>query len=123
MSLAEYAGLRHIVIAPRGRLGGPIDQFLQASDLQRNVQCLVDDFLSAPSLVAETDLVLTGGDRFLRAACRNLPVRIVELDADLPTFDLSLVWHERVHAVPAHRWLRELLVAVSQEVYVPVLST
>lgn len=122
MSLAEYARQRHIVIAPRGRLGGPIDQYLEAAGLVRRVACLVDDFLSAPSLVAETDLVLTGGDRFLRAACRNLPVRVVELEAALPTFDLVLVWHERVHTVPAQRWLRELLVAVSQEVYLPATS-
>ena len=119
MSLEDYVRMKHIQIAPRGRPGGPIDKFLASASLTRDVVCFVDDFLSAPALVADTDLVLTGGDRFLRAACRTLPVRIVELDVALPTFELSLVWHERVHAIPAQRWVRELLVAISKEVYLP----
>ena len=119
MSLDDYVRMKHIQIAPRGRAGGPIDKFLAAASLTRDVVCFVDDFLSAPALVADTDLVLTGGDRFLRAACRTLPVRVVELDVALPTFELSLVWHDRVHALPAQRWVRELLVAISKEVYVP----
>jgi hypothetical protein len=72
---------------------------------------------------AETPSMVVFEAEALRLAIgRDKRVRVVELEAALPTFDLVLVWHERVHTLPAQRWLRELLVAVSQEVYLPATS-
>jgi DNA-binding transcriptional LysR family regulator len=36
-------------------------------------------------------------------------LRIVAPPVDIPGYEMSMYWHERVHRDPAHRWLREFI--------------
>ncbi|MCS7933563.1 LysR family transcriptional regulator, partial [Pseudomonas aeruginosa] len=38
-------------------------------------------------------------------------LRVVEAPLEVPGYDLAMLWHERSHRDPAHRWLRELIAA------------
>jgi DNA-binding transcriptional LysR family regulator len=43
---------------------------------------------------------------------RNIPaLRVVEAPVEVPGYEMSMLWHERVHRDPAHRWLREAIAA------------
>lgn len=108
----SFARMRHAFIAPRGRPGGAVDDALAALGLRRRIALMLPQFLAAPFVVAQTDLVLTVPERVARAFAVSLPLAIVPPPLEVPGFSMAMVWHDRTHDDPAHRWLRERIADV-----------
>lgn len=113
LTLASYAALPHLLIAPHGAPGGPVDDALAARGLTRDVVLRIPQFTSAPFLVASSDLVLTApmglavwARDFLSLQERPLPLR-------LPAVAAQMTWHERSHTDPAHVWFRRLVQGIA----------
>lgn len=117
LGLEAYLAADHLLIAPRGRPGSPVDDHLRALGHQRRVTMRIPEFLLGPLLVAETDLLLTAPGRLLESFVPLLPVGVVAPPFELSTFEVSMFWHARSHEDPAHRWFRELLVDAHQATY------
>jgi len=101
---ARYAAGRHVFVSRRGREAGPIDEALQALGLERRIVTIVGGFATALALARGSDLIASVPERHtgrLRAGMHSfrLPVAI-------PEVTVSLLWHPRMDADPAHRWLR-----------------
>ena len=101
---SRYARGRHICVSRRRLDKGPIDEALKPFGLERQIVAIVDGFSAALALARATDLVATVPERHsgnLRAGLHGfaLPVAV-------PAFTVSLLWHPRLDADPAHRWLR-----------------
>jgi DNA-binding transcriptional LysR family regulator len=67
----------------------------------------VGGFSSALMLVRDSDLIATVPPRHtekVRAGLHSFP-----LPMRTPEFTVSLFWHPRLDADPAHRWLRDVL--------------
>jgi DNA-binding transcriptional LysR family regulator len=109
ITLARFASASHLLIAPRGRPGGPIDDALAARNVKRTVAVAVPHFLAAPHIVAETDLVLTVASRIAASFTTVLPLRTLELPFETPPIRVSMLWHDRHHADAAHTWFRGLV--------------
>jgi DNA-binding transcriptional LysR family regulator len=116
LSLARFAAAKHVLIAPRGRPGGPIDDALAARGLERQIAVAVPHFLAAPHIVAQTDLVLTMAARIAASFASVLPLRILELPFELPPVRGSMLWHERHTSDPAHTWFRQRLAEMVDQV-------
>jgi len=104
---AAYAAADHVVTARRGPGRGFIDQSLERLGLERRVVALVGSFTAALALVRGSDLVTAVPDRQTRALRAGLG--IAGLPGLLPDVTVSLMWHPRQDADPAHRWLRDLV--------------
>jgi DNA-binding transcriptional LysR family regulator len=115
LSLARYLELGHVLIAPRGTPGGPVDSALERLGLSRRVAARTQSFLSAPLLVARTDLLLTGPARLLRSFERLLGLRLLPPPFPLQGFAVHQGWHPRMQDDAAHRWLRALVARVARE--------
>jgi DNA-binding transcriptional LysR family regulator len=105
MTPARYAAGRHVVVSRRGLEKGPVDDALQALGLQRRVVTIVGGFATALALARATDLVASVPERHtgeLRAGMHSF-----ELPVPTPGLTISMLWHPRMHADPAHAWLRE----------------
>ncbi len=105
MTPARYAAGRHISVALRGSDKGLIDEALFPLGLVRPIATTVGGFSTALALARASDLVATVPERHtgnLRDGMHSfaLPVAV-------PEFTVSLLWHPRLQADPAHRWLRE----------------
>jgi DNA-binding transcriptional LysR family regulator len=107
-----FAALGHVLVAPRGNPGGPVDTQLAKLGLRRRVAVLTASFASAPHIVAATDLVVTLPRRTAHLA-RHLGVVERPVPFDPMSFRISAFWHVRDHTDPGHRWFRELLRAVA----------
>jgi len=110
MSAARYAKAGHIVVSRRGDERTGIDDALEALGLQRRAVVVVDGFAPALALARDTDLVASVPEQHtgrLRAGMHTF-----DLPVALPAFTVSLLWHPRLHADAAHRWLRECVRAV-----------
>jgi DNA-binding transcriptional LysR family regulator len=110
MSLEQYVSLPHAFIAPRGTRGGAVDDALKAMNKERRVALAVPHFLVAPYAVANSDLVITVASRVATYFAALLPVKILEPPLPLPSFQMLLIWHERLQRDPAHAWFREQIV-------------
>ena len=104
---ARYAAGRHISVSRRGLARGPIDQALKPFALERDIATIVSSFSSALALARATDLIASVPERHttnLRAGMHAFP-----LPCAAPEITVSLLWHPRLDADPAHRWLRSLV--------------
>lgn len=101
---ARYASGRHIYVSRDGFDKGPIDESLQQFGLEREVVTIVGGFATALALARGSDLIASVPERHsgnLRAGMHSFP-----LPFPTPEFMVSLLWHPRQDADPAHRWLR-----------------
>jgi DNA-binding transcriptional LysR family regulator len=101
---ARYAAARHVVVSRRGRERGQIDDALAALGLQRAVATVVGGFGTALALTRATDLVASVPERHTEALRSGL--HAFALPFETPALSISLLWHPRLDADPAHRWLR-----------------
>jgi DNA-binding transcriptional LysR family regulator len=101
---ARYAAGRHILVSRRGYKTGPIDEALSALGLERQVVTIVGGFAQALALARGSDLIASVPERSsgnLRAGMHSFALPVPVRD-----FTVSLLWHPRLDADPAHRWLR-----------------
>ena len=108
LTLEQLVAIPHVQIAPRGKPGGYVDDVLAEKGLSRRVARAVPYFLTALELTATTDYVLVVSERLARPRAEALGLRLVEPPMPLRPYALSLVWHPRFDADPAHRFLREV---------------
>jgi len=110
-SLKAYLAARHLLVMPRGAPGSPLDRLLADRGLKREVAVTIGHFVSAPFLVAQSDLVWTAQESLAREATRYVDLAILKHPLDLPAFRAVMTWHERHHRDPGHRWARELVLS------------
>lgn len=115
IDLKDYLEVDHVLVAPRGAPGGIVDSALEKLGKQRRVVARVQHFVSAPFVVATTDLAVTCPATVFDAVKAFLPVVAVELPIAIPEDRTSLVWHERSQDDPGHIWLRKQVAAHVQE--------
>ncbi len=98
---------------------GVIDQYLAAQGLQRNLVVRSAHFSLIPLMVARSWLVLTTGRLFCSRYVDALDLRVVRCPVQFPPLTYYQLWHERTHAAPALRWLRESVRDVARQLAVP----
>jgi DNA-binding transcriptional LysR family regulator len=104
MTAAHYAAGEHVTVARKSLERGPIDEALELLGLARETTIIVGGFSSALALARSSDLIATVPERHtgnLRAGMHSFP-----LPVSVPDMTVSLLWHPRLDADPAHRWLR-----------------
>lgn len=108
-TLAQLCQHPHVSASRRGRARGPLDTALEAAGLQRHVAAVVPTFAMAALLVSAGCLVGLVPSRFAEQYSPSLGIRWFPIPAELPEFDVSLLWHARLDADPAQRWLRDII--------------
>ena len=101
---SRYAAGRHICVSREGLDRGPIDEALNPLGLEREIVTIVGGFSTALGLARASDLIASVPERHtgnLRAGMHSFP-----LPVSMPEFTVSLLWHPRLDADQAHRWLR-----------------
>jgi len=100
----RYATGRHICVSRDGIDKGPIDDALASFGLEREIVTIVGGFSTALGLARASDLIASVPERHtgnLRAGMHSF-----HLPVPTPEFTVSLLWHPRLDADLAHRWLR-----------------
>jgi DNA-binding transcriptional LysR family regulator len=109
----QYTAFGHVVASRRGRSTGPVDVALAAAGLERTVVAIVPSFPTALAVARGSDLVALVPASFLavppeRQKTEPLATTYAfELPVVIEPITVSLMWHPRLDADPAHRWLRE----------------
>jgi DNA-binding transcriptional LysR family regulator len=112
LTLDHFVALPHLMIAPGGTPGGPVDDALAARGLARTIVVRTHTFLSAPAIIARSDLVLTAPRRVLEPLARAFGLKLLAPPLPTPRFTILQAWHPRVHHDPVHGWFRRMVVDV-----------
>jgi DNA-binding transcriptional LysR family regulator len=99
-----YATGRHVSVSRHDSGEGPIDEALKPLGLQREIVTIVTGFSTALALARASDLIASVPERhtgILRAGMHSFPLPVAT-----PEITVSLLWHPRLEADSAHRWLR-----------------
>jgi DNA-binding transcriptional LysR family regulator len=108
VTAALYAGGEHVSVARKNLERGPVDEALELLGLARETAITVGGFSAALALARASELIATVPERHtgsLRAGMHSFP-----LPVSVPAMTVSLLWHPRLDADPAHRWLRRCVV-------------
>lgn len=107
VSVERYAAGQHVYVSRRGQDRGQIDDALEAQGLTRQINTVVAGFATAIALARDTDLIASVPERY--TAHQRQGLHSFALPLALPTFTVSMLWHPRLDADLAHRWLRGCL--------------
>ncbi|MGL6109381.1 MAG: LysR substrate-binding domain-containing protein, partial [Rubrivivax sp.] len=98
---------------------GVIDEHLQTLGLTRTLSVRAAHFSLIPLMVARSWLVLTTGRLFCTRYVDAMDLRIVRCPVQFPPLTYYQLWHERTHAAPPLRWLRERVRDVARQLAAP----
>jgi DNA-binding transcriptional LysR family regulator len=114
MTPKRYAACRHVVASRKGNFTGPVDDALEALGLRREIVAVVPGFPDALRIARDTDLVALVPRSGLASPTGAEGLVGFDLPVRTPPITISAMWHPRMDADPAHRWLREIVVGVCQ---------
>lgn len=86
-----------------------VDGLMEERGLTRSVKVHIPTVLTAPELVAATDLLALVPKQLAEENAARLGLKYFPVPFELPLQNISLIWHERTHRNPAHQWIRSLI--------------
>jgi len=105
VTLARYLAASHVLVARQGGRRAPLDVALLPAE--RSIAATTGSFAAALALARASDLVATVPERqtgILREGMHSFA-----LPVEVPALTVSMLWHPRMDADQAHRWLRGLV--------------
>ncbi len=103
---ARYATGRHISVSRHSLDKEPIDEALEPFGVEREiVVTIVGGFSTAVALSRKSDLIASVPER--HTGNLRIGMHSFTLPFSVPEFTVSMLWHPRLDADLAHRWLRE----------------
>jgi len=113
----RYASYPHVAVSRKRQFSGPVDDALDRLGLRRTVVMVVPAYANAMRIVRHSDLIgLVPGSCLGMGspadAAISAGLQHFELPVRTPPIKVSAIWHPRLHADPAHRWLRDTILTV-----------
>ncbi|UDL90571.1 LysR family transcriptional regulator [Mesorhizobium sp. PAMC28654] len=118
----RYAACKHVVASREGNVTEPIDDALEKLGLRRTIMVVVPGFPDAMRIARQSDLVALVprsclGNSMVNDDPAMSNLGSFELPLPMPEFKISAMWHPRMDADPAHRWLRDTVMSVCRAAY------
>ena len=102
----RYVAYPHVVASRHPPHTGPVDTALEKLGLRRTIVMTVPAYANAMRIVAHSDLIGLVPRSCLREGAGQ-GLQSFDLPVATRPIDVSLIWHPRLQADAAHRWLRD----------------
>jgi DNA-binding transcriptional LysR family regulator len=112
LTATALAELQHLAISSSGENLDFVDDLLRSRKAARSVAFEVP-YLSAGAVLVQSNLVAILGRKLALEFRRAYPIDLRELPFKAPPLCSIMSWHRRFDDVPAHRWLRDTIVAAT----------
>ena len=109
ITLETYLTARHLVVTPWNESQGILDLQLERMGYTRQVALKTPSMLSAPFIVAQSDLLMAIPRYAAESLTQAASVRLFELPFAVPAFDVKIYSHKRSGKREATDWLKEVL--------------
>ncbi|PTU04734.1 LysR family transcriptional regulator [Pseudomonas sp. HMWF031] len=107
---ARYASEKHVLVSRRGHNKGVMDEALNLLGLEREITTIVSGFSVALALARASDLVASVPERHVGNLCDGM--FCFPIPFTTPEIVVSMLWHPRMDADPAHHWLRKCILEI-----------
>ena len=111
LSIKQYLSIKHLRVAPVDAPVAPIDRSLSQLNLERNIFVRIDLITLAPSILANSDLVLTLPSETAKRMSKNYGFSISDLPIDLEKRQTKMLWHKELSNHPSFDWIRNMIVS------------
>ena len=115
LTLENFVAWPHLSVIITGLGKTAVDEALAQRGLTRRVAVRTPHFLVAPTIVAESDLMMCIPRRLANKMAKSVAIKVLELPIEIAPFTPSIIWHERQHYDPAHIWLRNQMVEIGRQ--------
>lgn len=107
--------VEHPHLAVTAHLGAAklVERAFAERGLRRRVPVSVAGFATSFALLADSDLIAIIPGRIARQQAARFGLVIRPTPLPIPSYTLSVIWHQRTAHDPAHRWFREQLFAAA----------
>jgi DNA-binding transcriptional LysR family regulator len=112
LTAATLAGLPHLAISSSGENMDFVDALLREQASDRTIASDVP-YLSAGAVLVQSNMVAILGRKLALEFRRAYPIEMRELPFDAPKLQSVMSWHRRFDDLPAHRWLRDTIIAAT----------
>ncbi|MEW7864880.1 LysR family transcriptional regulator [Aeromonas diversa] len=109
LTLDNYLAWPHLQVSGGGDKDSPVAQVLAPLGRARRWFAQVPFFQAAVEILLRTDCLLTTPAHIAWLLAERHPLAFTALPFDTRPQRYHLLWHQRHHQDPAHRWLRELV--------------
>jgi DNA-binding transcriptional LysR family regulator len=126
-NLDSYLSGRHVWVSKTGmgvgvgmtpddvqRLGW-VDEALTKIDAKRHISVFTRHYQAALLLAEQDDLIVTTPSMAARGLADSDRVVILDPPFEIPRMRLKMVWSPLLQHDPGHRWLRQLIKSISEE--------
>ena len=113
VGLEALGAYPHLALSSTGEETAFVDEELARHGLERHIS-LRAPLLAAAAALAQSDMVAVVGERTARAFAQTAPLEVLRLPFASPRLLTAMLWHRRLDDVPAHRWLRSMVLRVAR---------
>ena len=117
LTLDRFCAARHMLVSFSGRPYGFIDESLAALGKKRQVVLTVNQFFTAGRVVANSNLLTVLPQHFVSVTGIADQLVLRQLPFDVAPVHVDALWHSRLEAQSAHRWLRQAVVRVAKKAF------
>ncbi len=127
-SLESYLAGKHVWVSKTGmgvgvgmtpddvqRLGW-VDEALSKLGVKREISLFTRHYQAALLLAEQRDLIVTAPSMSAQSAIDSPRVVILDPPFEIPRMRLKMVWSPLLQHDPGHRWLRQLIKSVSEDI-------
>src|SRR3954468_10527446 len=114
ISLRALGGYPHLILSSTGEETDFVDAHLARHNLSRRVTLRAP--LLAAATLAQSEMIAVLSESTARTFADSAPLEMLTLPFPSPQLMTEMMWHRRVDSVPAHQWLRGLIVHVARSV-------
>jgi DNA-binding transcriptional LysR family regulator len=92
-----------------------VEDVLRAHGVACQIAVQTTNLTSLPGLLARTDLLAVLPSRVAKVFQGYAPLKVVDLQVDIPSFDVKIHWHAERAQVAASAWQRNLVIDAMHE--------
>ncbi|CAA2106662.1 Nodulation protein D 2 [Methylobacterium bullatum] len=116
ISLDDYLRFPHVLTSLKETAHGVVDDALALLGLRRDLAVTTPRFLAVPFLVRSAPVLTTMQERLATLFAGTLGLTVSPAPVALDEVAISMLWHTSYDDDPAHRWLRQTLLALADDV-------
>ncbi len=115
INVKDFSQAKHLMVTTTGKAFGFIDYLLDFKGLKRRVAMTINQFLVAPSIIRNSDMILTVSKR-VAERFKLERVKIKPLPLITEPLKLKIIWHKRADSNPGNIWIRKQIINICKKI-------
>lgn len=109
MTMTQFKKAEHLLVRDGSRTMEMYERYIQEQGIQRRIGLQMSHYMSVPSLVEESDLVVVLPRTIAERFAESWRLKVLAPPVGIPRYDLKQYWHRRFNNDPRLKWLRSAL--------------